>query len=66
MPQKRPASSDPSAAGPMGIAGLRPAEARLIEEIRNIKDGEIELIKIQDGLPVYFKVALQSELFEID
>jgi hypothetical protein len=67
---KKPASSNLK--GPEekerkpALADLRAAEAGLIEAIRSIKDGEIELIKIQDGLPVYFKVKLQAELFDID
>ena len=44
---------------------LRPAEKKLIEEIRSIGYGEIELLKIQYGLPVYYKIALQQELFDI-
>jgi hypothetical protein len=44
---------------------LKPAERRLIEEIRAMKDGKIEIIKIQHGLPVYYKILLQEELFEI-
>ena len=45
---------------------LNPAEWKLIEEIRKIENGEIELIKIQNGLPVYFKIELQAELFDIN
>ncbi len=44
---------------------LRPAEKKLIEEIRSIEYGEIELLKIQYGLPVYYKIALQEGLFDI-
>jgi hypothetical protein len=50
----------------LAFAELRPAEIGLLEAVRSIRDGEIELIKIQDGLPVYFKVKLQAELFNID
>lgn len=44
---------------------LHSAEKRFIEEIRAICFGEIELIKIQNGLPVYYKIRLQQELFDI-
>ena len=45
---------------------LEPAEWKLIEAIRNLENGEIGLIKIQNGLPVYFKIELQAELFDIN
>jgi hypothetical protein len=37
---------------------LHPAEQKLIKTIRAINKGEIESIKIQDGVPVTYKIAL--------
>lgn len=37
---------------------LHPSEQKLIEAIRSISSGEIESIKIQNGLPVIFKLSL--------
>ena len=42
---------------------LHPSEWRLIEAIRSIDSGEIESIKIQNGLPVIFKIALGKMKF---
>jgi hypothetical protein len=44
---------------------LKQAEKKLIDEIRAIECGEIELVKIQHGLPVYYKIRLQEELFDV-
>ena len=37
---------------------LHSSERKLIEAIRSINSGEIESIKIQNGLPVLFKISL--------
>lgn len=39
------------------------SEKGLIELIRSIRSGDIESIKIQDGLPVLYRIALEKELF---
>lgn len=45
------------------ILKLHPAEQKLIKTIRAINKGEIESVKIQDGLPVNFKIALGGGTF---
>jgi hypothetical protein len=42
---------------------LHPSERKLIETIRSINAGEIESIKIQNGLPVIFKITLGEGKF---
>ena len=42
---------------------LHPSERKLIEAIRTIDLGEIESIKIQNGLPVIFKITLGEGRF---
>ena len=42
---------------------LHPSERKLIEAIRAIDSGEIESIKIQNGLPVIFKISLGEGKF---
>jgi hypothetical protein len=37
---------------------LHPSEKKLIETIREIDSGEIESIKIQNSIPVIFKITL--------
>lgn len=44
-------------------AELHPSEQKLIEAIRAIKQGEIETVKIQNGLPVIFKITLGEGRF---
>jgi bisphosphoglycerate-dependent phosphoglycerate mutase len=44
-------------------AELHPSERKLIEAIRAINSGEIESIKIQNGLPVIFKITLGEGKF---
>lgn len=43
---------------------LRQAEAKLIEAIRAIAFGEIEGLKIKDGLPIGYKSARKTRKFE--
>jgi hypothetical protein len=49
--------------GTMYPAELHPSEHKLIEAIRAINSGEIESIKIQNGLPVIFKITLGEGKF---
>jgi hypothetical protein len=42
---------------------LHPSEQKLIKTIRAIDQGEIESIKIQNGLPVIFRIPLSGESF---
>jgi hypothetical protein len=42
---------------------LHPSERKLIEAIRSIESGEIETVKIQNSLPVIFKIALGEGRF---
>jgi len=45
--------------------GLHPSEEKLIKAVRSINFGEIDSIKIQNGLPVMFKVTLgEQDLYE--
>jgi hypothetical protein len=39
---------------------LHPAEVKLIQVIRAIQFGEIEGLKIEDGLPAYYKGARKT------
>jgi hypothetical protein len=39
---------------------LHEAERKLIELIRTLKDGEINCIKIQNGLPVFYVMSLED------
>jgi len=39
---------------------LHPLEKKLIESLRSVGDGTIEMIKIQDGLPVIFNLTLKG------
>ena len=42
---------------------LHPSEKKLIEAIRDMDDGEIEVLKIQNALPVIYKISLKTERF---
>jgi hypothetical protein len=43
---------------------LHPLEIKLIESLRNIGDGTIDRIKVQDGLPVIYNVIFDGmEIF---
>lgn len=45
--------------------GLHPSEEKLIKAVRSINFGEIDSIKIQNGLPIMFKVTLgEQDLYE--
>lgn len=39
---------------------LHPAEMKLIQVIRSIEFGEIEGLKVENGLPVYYKGARKT------
>jgi bisphosphoglycerate-dependent phosphoglycerate mutase len=39
------------------------SEKRLIEMLRSMERGEIESIKIQNGIPVFYRIALSGEMF---
>ena len=43
--------------------GLHASEKRLIEFIRSLKNGEINSIKIQNGLPVFYVINLKDRRF---
>ena len=42
---------------------LHPFEKKLIETIRALGDGEIEVLKIQNSLPVIYKILLGTGNF---
>lgn len=42
---------------------LHPSERKLIETIRALGDGEIEVLKIQNSLPVIYKILLGTGSF---
>jgi len=42
------------------VVKLHPAEVKLVEVIRAIEFGEIEGLKIEDGLPAYYKGARKT------
>jgi hypothetical protein len=42
------------------IVKLHPAEVKLVQVIRAIEFGEIEGLKIEDGLPAYYKGARKT------
>jgi len=42
------------------IVKLHPAEMKLVQVIRAIEFGEIEGLKIEDGLPAYYKGARKT------
>ena len=44
-------------------ANVHVSEKKLIEIIRSIKNGEINSIKIQNGLPVFYMINLKDRKF---
>ena len=44
----------------MHVVKLHPAEVKLVQVIRAIEFGEIEGLKIEDGLPAYYKSARKT------
>ena len=52
-----------SKAAQLCSVGLHISEKKLIELIRSIKNGEINSIKIQNGLPVFYIINLKDRRF---
>jgi len=50
-------------AAQLSNVNLHISEKRLIELIRSIKNGEINSIKIQNGLPVFYIINLKDRRF---
>ena len=50
-------------AAQLSDVNLHVSEKRLIELIRSIKNGEINSIKIQNGLPVFYIINLKDRRF---
>jgi len=51
---------DPASEESTHIVKLHPAEVKLVQVIRAIEFGEIEGLKIEDGLPAYYKGARKT------
>ena len=50
-------------AAQLSSMNLHISEKRLVELIRSIKNGEINSIKIQNGLPVFYIINLKDRRF---
>ena len=54
------ADAIPGKEAPICNVNLHASEKRLIELIRSLKNGEINSIKIQNGLPVFYVINLKD------